>query len=886
MKTLLLTLLFIFLFGMTHANPVDSVKTTNNTCDSILAYMRHAMLFNEVMPQEKVYLHFDNTGYFKGETIWFKAYVVRADKGTPTDISRVLHVELVTPNGEVVQKRKLKVDDNGQADGSLTLDSIYTTGFYEVRAYTRYMTNWGHTGIFSRVFPVFKKPKTEGDYSAPVIDRFSYNKRLPNYRGVTTARVVFYPEGGSLVRGLRSRVAFTVVDEDGRPVSTLCRVTDEEGGVADSVVTDSMGRGVVEVLPGSGRLSLAVRVKDGKRKDKWEEEPLPDAKESGCAIRLETVSDNVTADIRTSEDMQGRMLGYVLMNGGNIIECDTFTVTGDMRMAFGREDLPPGVNQLTVFGSDGRIQAERLFFISPRADVADSIRIRPITEKLTPCGKVAMSVRTMPNTTFSFSAMDNATMVNGTNGGIRSWMLLSSDLKGYIANPEYYFEADDEEHRRAADLLMMVQGWRRYDWNVMTDRTKLTDKVESIEDKLYVFGKLKPKRKRHRVDNVALEVYLFNRNGESLKGEAVTDSAGNYAFELPDISGEWNMQIVTRNEGKRKNYFITIDRHFTPKLKEACVRESERIPEPEANITFERDMDADERDALKLLQKRERVLPTVKVKAKKRFTDGARAAWESETQAQFWSNQYYDCDAEMDKIADMGEDAPDFFEWLAVKNPFFFTGSDWSKKGNPNYENMTFAEKKEYLQKINVWNGRCLERIYYDPENIYKRIPPPKYMYYKNWSIKWVLNNVTFRPEQDGEGMPLDLDEVKSVYVSENPEAFVNYQTSVEDSWDTPIQTFHLGATVFIYTHHSFLFNQKGLRRTHFQGYNEPQTFQMEDYSILPPMEDFRRTIYWNPNVKTDSEGKATVEFYNNSSCTEMFISSEGMTKDGRFVVY
>ena len=91
---------------------------------------------------------------------------------------------------------------------------------------------------------------------------------------------------------------------------------------------------------------------------------------------------------------------------------------------------------------------------------------------------------------------------------------------------------------------------------------------------------------------------------------------------------------------------------------------------------------------------------------------------------------------------------------------------------------------------------------------------------------------------------------------------------------------------VHCFTHRSFEKKQKGLRRTHFQGYNEPQTFQMQDYSVLPPMEDFRRTIYWNPNVKTDSEGKATIEFYNNSSCTEMFISAEGMTKDGRFVVY
>ena len=32
--------------------------------------------FAEIYPQEKVYLHFDNTGYFCGETIWFKAYTI------------------------------------------------------------------------------------------------------------------------------------------------------------------------------------------------------------------------------------------------------------------------------------------------------------------------------------------------------------------------------------------------------------------------------------------------------------------------------------------------------------------------------------------------------------------------------------------------------------------------------------------------------------------------------------------------------------------------------------------------------------------------------------------------------------------------------------------
>ncbi len=79
--------------------------------------------------------------------------------------------------------------------------------------------------------------------------------------------------------------------------------------------------------------------------------------------------------------------------------------------------------------------------------------------------------------------------------------------------------------------------------------------------------------------------------------------------------------------------------------------------------------------------------------------------------------------------------------------------------------------------------------------------------------------------------------------------------------------------------------SNKGLRRTYFQGFNKSSTFKMEDYSVLPPMADFRRTIYWNPNVRTDSEGKAKIEFYNNSTCEEMYISAEGMSDDGRVIV-
>ena len=91
---------------------------------------------------------------------------------------------------------------------------------------------------------------------------------------------------------------------------------------------------------------------------------------------------------------------------------------------------------------------------------------------------------------------------------------------------------------------------------------------------------------------------------------------------------------------------------------------------------------------------------------------------------------------------------------------------------------------------------------------------------------------------------------------------------------------------IYLYLHHRFTTeSNKGLRRTYFQGFNEISTFEMEDYNVIPPMADFRRTIYWAPDVKADEQGKAKIEFFNNSTCEEMYISAEGMTPTGQFVV-
>ena len=122
MKRALYIILLALSVSMLHAQ--SGVKKGN-----LLTYLQKAMNFNKVVPQEKVYLHFDNVGYFENETLWFKAYVVRTDIGRATDLSKVLYVELLNPTGDVVKLRKYPIDSLGVAHGDMKLDTLFGSGF-------------------------------------------------------------------------------------------------------------------------------------------------------------------------------------------------------------------------------------------------------------------------------------------------------------------------------------------------------------------------------------------------------------------------------------------------------------------------------------------------------------------------------------------------------------------------------------------------------------------------------------------------------------------------------------------------------------------------------------------------------------------------------------
>src|ERR1035437_4910595 len=107
----------------------------------IASYSRLFSTFSTKYPQEKVYLHFDNSAYFLGETLFFKAYVVTADRNALSQLSKTLYVELISPEGNILETKKIMIE-NGQCHGEFKILTTKFAGFYEVRAYTRFMLNF------------------------------------------------------------------------------------------------------------------------------------------------------------------------------------------------------------------------------------------------------------------------------------------------------------------------------------------------------------------------------------------------------------------------------------------------------------------------------------------------------------------------------------------------------------------------------------------------------------------------------------------------------------------------------------------------------------------------------------------------------------------------
>ena len=318
------------------------------TQHSLLGYAEHVHRFNTLYPQEKVYLHMDNRSYYVGDTIWFKAYVMNATTLHPTQMSGVLYVELLNEKGVEMERKKMCLK-NGMCHGDFILKEDYRTGYYEIRAYTRYMLNWGNEPkswtieaeklsfknndifseeisdqdlvadmnhcMFTRVFPVYMKPKKPGEYKTemewyPLHTALASPKVTEEEFVDDSLRISFYPEGGSLVENLSCVVAFEVTDQWGGKREISGWITEGRGKEIARFSTAGRGRGMFRLTPQSNKRYFAHVEYEGRHY----RYKLPSIQKQGAMLHIQPpVGDGEASfHMSVSEAYSQRLLAWTL----------------------------------------------------------------------------------------------------------------------------------------------------------------------------------------------------------------------------------------------------------------------------------------------------------------------------------------------------------------------------------------------------------------------------------------------------------------------------------------------------------------------------------------------------------------------------------------------
>ena len=793
--------------------------------------------FNRHYPQENVFVHIDNTGYYENEIVWFKAYLTRSDNDSLGSLSRILYVDLISPSGVVAETKKCRIE-NGMAHGEFFLAQHPGSGIYQIRAYTRYMLNWGNECVFTRAFPVFAKPSREGDYSKRKISMATADS--------THVTVHFYPEGGCLVKNIESKVAFEITDGYGRAVNTKGWLKIGNQRVKE-VITFMDGRGMFTYKPTEENAKLELLKPNGK----MDTYALPEAQETGFMLSVDASgSQSIKWAVRHSATLNDMVTETLLVHHGK-----AKVVTSPLS----RSDMPDGVSQLCLVDRNGAMLASRMVFNYPRKQIGN-ITVETKDTTIWPDKEVSFNIATKKEGAISISVCDAETELAAYKHNAATWLLLTSELKGYIRHPEYYFDKDDSIHRHAADLLMLIQGWRKYDVEAM-DGFKDWKKTYPVERSQLIDGQLKPYGRRNNVAGANLSIKMHGPLGSLVKGNVTTDSTGYYVFTVPECWGKWDMIMHTTLKDKDARYYIAINRNFTPTVQDvswyAVNDDGQIVPD----LSFS--LDAAHVDSIPM-NLRSHWLPEVNVKVK-RLWRTPKEFWERESVGARYASVKYDMLQATEEIADKGEAAPTIVEWLRNKNHLF----------DGTYDNVTGEEKK-----TNPSDG-----LHSDGPT------------YGNKGIMWIVDNrfvcgtgVPFTkmsdPTNPGENatedyhVPFDIRGIRTVYIS-----------TANDDWYRFLHANDLKGrgivTIFIYTKPEIK-QQKGYRRSVYYGYSVP-----EDYATMVRLKgddlagaDYRRTLYWNPDVSLDADGKAEITFKNNSTSRHMTISAMGFTTDGRPLVY
>ena len=901
------------------ANEIFQKDATSSLLES---YAKNIAQFNRQNPQEKVYLHMDNRSYFIGDTIWFKAYVMNATTLHPTQISGVLYVELLNDFGAEIDRKKLEIT-NGMCYGEFVLGDNCRTGFYEIRAYTRNMLNFGDSYslslgygipwtyiepanvvwpsdeennsfsissatvstiyhpieyndedtlnirrrqgyrrsiradkedftfnrinecVFSRVFPVYKKPIKNGMFERimeeyPLHPKLTKPKEIDSRQRSEKLLVSFYPEGGMLIDGVESVIAFETEDQWHRKQNVTGHIEDINGNIIAQISSTTRGRGTFVIRPSREKpyiISLNYKNKVYKRS-------LPYIERQGYGITLTPPYSSKSPTkivIKASSNNIKEQIGWTLQCRGSLIAHDTLSISPGTQdtIHITADKLGNGVNQFTLYNVKGEVIADRLFWATPHSSTYKTAII-DFPDSIAPYQKILLDIQVgekRKNRQESFLSL----AVTDANDRVKSYdtrniwseLLLSSELKGFIEDVDSYFEHESsQEMVNDIDLLMLVQGWRwrRYEWHTMSGSEPYTPRYapeKGLNLDGYVIGEIYTTNaythmanEYPRIPGLAVNISLGNE-GKYFTKSVLCDSNANFSMGIDQpIWGKVPLTIQLTDlsnatDNRLWNSQIVIDRSFAPQPQRYSYYETatpiEAIGTDTSRISLP-----------------ERIVNQLAMK-EGIYIDRPE--------------MIIDYEKEWSWIIDRG-----------IPNQNYILNDDTTTMHRHYYFNFPYLSYS--LTRMQSHTGTCIkaDSIFIKYRGAYhvEYVMPKKIKVYSN-VLSRALDYKDFTPS----AVPSNYLIIEHCNKDESP------------------------------TRPPYLPNN-GVRQTYFEGYSKVSEFYSPDYSdyILPATTDYRRTLYWNPEIVTNHRGHASVTFYNNSQTTKLHIRAEGFTRNGEFIVY
>lgn len=760
--------------------------------------------YNSRYPQEKVYLHLDKDYYAGGETIWFKGYVTI--QGLPSTQATNLYVELLDKNNNIVQKKMFGIFNAG-APGNFDLPETQKPGVYQLRAYTSWMLNFDPAFAYSRTIEIFDPAKK----GAPAAD--------------TTAQdfsVQFFPEGGNLIAGQANLVAFKAIDNNGYPIEVTGNIKDAKGGAGPAIKSVHDGMGSFELTPqGDGAYQAVVKSAKGQSKTLT----LPAAQTTGATLKVYNKGARIfyqALPANAADTSMNRLVVIGQMGQQLVYKAVLDVAEGRISGFIPADKLPTGILQVTLFAKGGVPVAERLAFVRNNDRMDLDVLDADVSKE--PRKKSTFEIR-LPDTlqsNISVSVTDaDAVPVDKNAADIVSTLLLTSDIKGYVYNPNWYFRDTTAATLQGLDLVMLTNGWRRFSWEKIA-KNEFPELKYPYEQGLMVKGITTGANGRPIVNGKLDMIIKLPIDSSSMFASAPINEKGEFNIANMVFPDTAYIYYQGSDAKKSKDVSVKFDSHFFDRPTQIKIPYPLRVPPAVDNSALKLFLAnaAEGNKVNRAINNKTVYLQEVNVNAKK-------VKPEETTEKRYTSGMFSGGDGYTFDLTKENPTAFNIFQYLQSKVAGLQITGDLS---NPSLS----------------WRG--------GKPGLYLNEMQSDVSMLSTLSINDVALIKVFRPPfMGGFGGANGAIAVYTKKGGDNPPAN-----------DPSVKGFTLYKKA---------------------GYSVVKTFYSPDYSVkkeVHALPDKRLTLYWNPNVTVDTlTHTAKVEFYNNDFSKRFRLVVQGITDEG-----